>query len=315
MFLQSLFALLTIAANGSPRIAVMPLSARSVASGDVEMVTDILAGQLTAKSGLRVMERSEMKRILHEQGFQESGACDGQQCAVEVGRILGLDEMVVGSFGRLGDSWALALRRVSVETGEILGQSTRQYVGPLSNVPDHLVAPAVADLATPSGTAPVLASPFEATRRPPSGMRVRSVDSTDTTRSYIGTERLDSTDSAGTAQTVQVSPEELRRGEIIRGVGIVGLVGGGAAAIFALAQLSNKNSDSSFVLHGADRENWNRAGLGGLVVAAVGTIAMIAGQNIIESAQSTRKAPLSLEPVQGLGASGTASGIALSARF
>ncbi len=155
MLLSPLLSLFLLAGGDAGRLAVMPLAPRSVKAGEAEIVTDILAGQLTSQAGVRVMERSEMNRILHEQGFQKSGACDGRRCAVEVGRILGIDQMVVGAFGRLGKSWILVARRVSVETGEIVAQSTRQYEGPLEKAPDFLVAPVVADLAGTGWTPPV----------------------------------------------------------------------------------------------------------------------------------------------------------------
>ena len=128
------------------RIAIQPLSARSVKAHDAEMVADVLAGKLMESGRFRVMERSEMKRILAEQGFQKSGACDGQKCAVEVGRILGIEQMVVGAFGKFGTSWALTVRRVDVQSGEVVAQSSRQFEGPLSKVPDSLLTGAAVDL-------------------------------------------------------------------------------------------------------------------------------------------------------------------------
>lgn len=174
-----LASLLASSDESAVRVAVMPLAARSVRASTVETITDILAGQLISQGGARVMERSEMNRILREQGFQKSGACDGRKCAVEVGRILGIDQMIVGAFGMLGDSWVLTARRVSVETGEIVAQSTRQYEGPLAKVPDLLVAPVVADLAGVGWDAPEVAEaivpPQEA--RPQAGRAPPRADS------------------------------------------------------------------------------------------------------------------------------------------
>lgn len=136
--------------HGSPdpvRLAIQPLTPRSVDKDDAEMVADVLAAKLMESGKFRVMERSEMSRILSEQGFQKSGACEGQKCAVEVGRILGIEQMVVGAFGKLGDSWVLSARRVDVQTGEIVGQSIRQFEGPLKEVPQALVGVVAADLA------------------------------------------------------------------------------------------------------------------------------------------------------------------------
>jgi len=47
-----------------------------------------------------VMERSEMALVLQEQSFQQSGVCDQSSCALEIGKILSVDRMVVGSVGQ-----------------------------------------------------------------------------------------------------------------------------------------------------------------------------------------------------------------------
>lgn len=145
-FLIVLWLALVHGSSEPVRLAIQPLTPRSVGMDDAEMVADLLASKLMASGRVRVMERSEMSRILAEQGFQKSGACEGQKCAVEVGRILGIEQMVVGAFGRLGDSWVLSARRVDVETGEIVSQSIRQFEGPLKDVPQGLVALVAADL-------------------------------------------------------------------------------------------------------------------------------------------------------------------------
>ena len=85
------------------------------------------------------MERAQMETILKEQGFAQSGACDGSECAVEVGKLLSIDRMVVGSLGQIGSSWSLSLRAVDVSTGEVLGSSRRQQKGEIDEVTTGIV--------------------------------------------------------------------------------------------------------------------------------------------------------------------------------
>lgn len=374
-----------LAASEPVRMAVMPLAGRSVRDADAEMVTDILAGQMTAKGGSRILERSEMQRILQEQGFQQSGACDGQRCAVEVGRILGIDQMIVGAFGRLGETWVLAVRRVSVETGEVLAQSTRQYDGGLSNVPEMLVRPVVADL---SGTGPAKGgdasrledadpSSAEAARKHrsvPVRIRVRHDSASEPAwiyreqgpvRTLLGSTPLDTvlmlqqktflvatppregalpgqtwlvspSDSADTSwravngERVDKSKTELGRwstyssaylesrqhaiGRLVRAAGIVGMSAGGLVTLISLGQLSSTAQDGSLELKGYDRESaWNTADGGG-VVFLVGAVATYIGQRVVNGSEAKQRW-IGLTPVQGVGASHTANGLAFSARF
>ena len=93
---------------------------------------------------VRVLERSEMNKILREQAFQKSGACDTSECAVEIGRLLSVDRMVVGSVGKLGNLYTLSVRLLDVGTGEILFSVNEDREGRL----EDLLVEAVPSLAS-----------------------------------------------------------------------------------------------------------------------------------------------------------------------
>lgn len=114
--------------------AVMPLAAQGVDSVSALIVTDALVDGLIGSAKIRVMERTQMGKILQEQGFQKSGACDGTECAVEIGRLLAVDRLVVGSVGRLGEAYTITARTVNVETGEITGSARVQLRGDIDLV-------------------------------------------------------------------------------------------------------------------------------------------------------------------------------------
>lgn len=102
-----------------PNLAVMRLESSRLDTADLDVLRDALTVELQNSGRVRVMERSQMNSILAEQGFQKTGSCDASECAVEVGRILAVDRMVLGSAGKLGETWSVTLRLVNVETGEV----------------------------------------------------------------------------------------------------------------------------------------------------------------------------------------------------
>jgi len=130
-----------------PLIAVMPLAAQGVDAASGLVVTDALSDQLLAEGKVRVMERSQMEKILKEQGFQQSGVCDGTDCALAAGKLLAIDRMVVGSLGKLGESFTLSVRVVDVATGEVLGSARRMRKGAIDDVIADLLPLVTKDLA------------------------------------------------------------------------------------------------------------------------------------------------------------------------
>ncbi|MCB9495907.1 MAG: DUF2380 domain-containing protein [Fibrobacteria bacterium] len=122
-----------------PMIAVTNLQAQGVSASDAAVFTESLGDVLLRSGTVRVMERSQMDKILAEQGFQSSGACDTAECAVQIGRLLGIDQIVVGSVGKVGETYSLSVRLVDVATGEVSRSSRRIHRGAIDDVLERMV--------------------------------------------------------------------------------------------------------------------------------------------------------------------------------
>src|SRR5664279_4315863 len=129
-----------------PSVAVMPLQAKGVTIIDADVITDAIATQLQQSGTQRVLERAQMDQILKEQGFQQSGACEGGECALQMGKILSVDRILVGSVGLVGHTYTLNLRMVKVGTGEVLRSDMKSCRGSIDDVLTKLVPETVADL-------------------------------------------------------------------------------------------------------------------------------------------------------------------------
>lgn len=120
--------------NPSPWIAVMPYHGLGIDSSTALQTEEAMSDGLAQTKKVRVMERSQMSVILREQSFQNSGACDSSECAVQTGKLLGVDLVVVGSIGRFGTAYTLSARAVKVQTGEVVYSSRRVIKGELDAV-------------------------------------------------------------------------------------------------------------------------------------------------------------------------------------
>ena len=84
------------------RIAVLELQGEGVSLAEARTLTDRLRSRLVNTNVFHVLEREQMDEILGEQGFQQSG-CVSDECAVEVGQLIGVQLMVAGSIGKIGN--------------------------------------------------------------------------------------------------------------------------------------------------------------------------------------------------------------------
>ncbi|OGF48956.1 MAG: hypothetical protein A2231_10945 [Candidatus Firestonebacteria bacterium RIFOXYA2_FULL_40_8] len=107
------------------RVAVMDLDSKDVSRATTGVVSDFLRNSLFSTGKYIVLERTNMDKILKEQQFQTSG-CTNAECAVELGKLLNVQEIIIGSVGKIGRKYYLNIRSVNVESGEIVKTASEQ---------------------------------------------------------------------------------------------------------------------------------------------------------------------------------------------
>ncbi len=108
--------------------AVLDFDGLGITSMEAVALTQRLSGEMVNTNVFILVNRSQMKEILQEQGFQQSG-CTTAECAVEIGNLLGVQQMVSGSFGKIGETYTIETKLFSVETGETIRALNKTYKG------------------------------------------------------------------------------------------------------------------------------------------------------------------------------------------
>lgn len=110
-------------------IAVLNINSRGgVSPSEAQTLADRLRSELVNTNVFTVLERGQMDAILKEQGFNLSG-CTSSECAVEVGRMLGVQQMVTGDVGKLGGVITIDIRVFDIQSGKILSAHQSDYKG------------------------------------------------------------------------------------------------------------------------------------------------------------------------------------------
>jgi formylglycine-generating enzyme required for sulfatase activity len=85
--------------------------------GITRPLSENIRSEVIRSGKYKVMERSQMDKVLKEQAFQMTG-CVAKECMVEAGQLLGVGKIIIGSLGLVGRTYHLSLSQVNVETGE-----------------------------------------------------------------------------------------------------------------------------------------------------------------------------------------------------
>lgn len=127
-FLLMAFAMAATAQNKKMKIAVMDFKAGvGVNADEVEGLSDMLINTLFETKKFSIVERTQLYEVLKEQNLQ--GELTVQQC-VKVGRILGVESVLIGTVNFLAEQKTLGgstigeynvdIRAVDVESGEVV---------------------------------------------------------------------------------------------------------------------------------------------------------------------------------------------------
>ncbi len=109
-------------------IAILDFEVVGISAQEARVLTNRLGTYVVQVGRWQVIERREMEEILREQDFQLTG-CTSNECAVEIGRLLGCQRMLAGSIGKIESTYHVDMRVIDVETGGILRTSSHDVQG------------------------------------------------------------------------------------------------------------------------------------------------------------------------------------------
>lgn len=124
-------------ANGqrekTPTCAVLTfLAVEGVSEGLAKMVSERIATEFGLSRQYRMIERTQTEKVLREN--QIAMVSLDTSLAIEAGKIMAAEYIVIGSIGKIGNIFSINSRLVSVESGAVIEIASTDYRGREENV-------------------------------------------------------------------------------------------------------------------------------------------------------------------------------------
>lgn len=139
-------------------VAVLNFDALGLSESEVGAITDRFRSELVRTNRFIVIEREKMQAIFSEIGFQMTG-CTSTECAVEAGKILNTQKIIIGKIGKVGRTYTTVISLIDIETGQIQFSSSRDFRGKIENVLPILKEIAI-EIAYPTPPMPISSFPL-----------------------------------------------------------------------------------------------------------------------------------------------------------
>ena len=118
-------------------VAVLDFEPKNVELQSAEAITDLLRTELFNAGRFMVVERQKIQKILEEQKLQMSGVTDTDQAA-QIGRILNVKKIMIGTVNRLGGTHIINTRIVDVQSGLVELAEAIESRGGEENLPEAI---------------------------------------------------------------------------------------------------------------------------------------------------------------------------------
>jgi len=94
---------------------------------DAAVLTSRLYTELYQLGRFRIVEMNRVQEILREMGIEQ--ACGSAECAVKVGNFLGVELMLAGNIGYMGETFSIDVRVIDVNTRKVDYTESESYQG------------------------------------------------------------------------------------------------------------------------------------------------------------------------------------------
>ncbi len=115
-------------------IAVLLLPSGDIDVGTTDALGELLIAAVAERGGARIIGKEEFQSQLGQGDATTAECIESIPCLGRVGVALGVREVIAGTLGRRGETWAFSLNRIDLRTGRILGRVFREVEGDLAEV-------------------------------------------------------------------------------------------------------------------------------------------------------------------------------------
>jgi len=114
-------------------IAFLGFEAKDIPASGNDILSDLVRDELIKSGKYTVIDRQNTAALIKEMNLQASGITD-EKSAVSLGKMLGVQKVLTGTIGELGNLYVITLKIIDVQSGRIERIETEEYTGSMENL-------------------------------------------------------------------------------------------------------------------------------------------------------------------------------------
>ncbi len=107
------------------KLVLMPLEAKGTDKGEVATLTESLCVEAGKLGRYEVLCPSEVRALLEHVSQQRLMGCETDDCIAQLGNLVAADLILLGSVGKVDETYTVTLRLMDPAGGKVLGRASR----------------------------------------------------------------------------------------------------------------------------------------------------------------------------------------------
>ena len=118
--------------DAKPTLAVFNFEGKAISDDNMTLLLDTLISELYKTNAFIMVEEHQMNEIILEQKYDNLD-CRDQGCGIEIGMILGIKNIIIGTFEQIADSTIMKASIINVKDRETKKSVDKAYQGNLED--------------------------------------------------------------------------------------------------------------------------------------------------------------------------------------
>ena len=123
--------------DAKPTVALFTFEGKGMKDEDAALYTGHLRLALHQTKSFVLVEKNQINELLSEKKYDRVD-CNQSDCAIEIGRLIGIKKAIVGSFELVADTCVISGQLLDIESREAEKTATRTYIGDLEGIDPYV---------------------------------------------------------------------------------------------------------------------------------------------------------------------------------
>lgn len=136
-------------------LAILPFNSSGISTEEARQISVKFRAEFTDLRKYNVLDRQTMETLLADQGFDLNDPCRNNYCALTLGQLLSVDNVILGNIGKIDKTYAIDVKIIDISSGSVLKDISTRHTAKPDALFKKIIPELVKELVSTSNTSSI----------------------------------------------------------------------------------------------------------------------------------------------------------------